>query len=103
MTGGGSANGAVRSHLGLSAGYPLVELQARFLRPAAYGDDVTVESDAPQFGRSSFTIAHRILLGDAICVEGTEKRVWTIYDETSPGGIKSAPAPDNVRRLFERA
>ncbi|PQA86930.1 acyl-CoA thioesterase [Hyphococcus luteus] len=83
-------------------GYPLVDLQARFVRPAAYGDDVIVESAAPDFGRSSFTIAHRILLGDSVCVEGTEKRVWTVYDEVAPGGIKSAPTPEDVRRLFQK-
>lgn len=92
----------MRKEMGV-AGYPLVDLHARFLRPAAYGDDVTVESDAPEFGRSSFTIAHRILLGDAVCAEGTEKRVWTVYDERAPGGVKSSPAPDSVRRLFQKA
>lgn len=91
----------MRKSMGV-AGYPLLDLQARFLRPAAYGDDVTVESDAPEFGRSSFTVAHRILLGDAICVEGAEKRVWTIYDDAAPGGIKSSPTPESVRRLFQK-
>ena len=64
---------------------------------------MSVESDAPEFGRSSFTVTHRILLADAVCVEGTEKRVWTVYDEAAPGGIKSPPAPDSVRALFQKA
>ncbi len=84
------------------AGYPLVDLQARFLFPAAYGDDVTIESDLPDFGKSSFTIQHRIKNGDKICVEGAEKRVWTIFDASSPGGIKAAPVPQDVRRLFQK-
>ncbi|WP_428410298.1 acyl-CoA thioesterase [Hyphococcus sp.] len=82
------------------AGYPLVDLKARFLFPAAYGDDVVVESDAPDFGKSSFTIEHRIRKGDTLCVEGTEKRVWTVFDDSAPGGIKAAPVLEDVRRLF---
>ena len=82
------------------AGYPLVDLQARFLFPAAYGDDVIVESDAPDFGKSSFTIRHRIKKSDTLCVEGTEKRVWTVFDVEAPGGIKAAPVPEHIRKLF---
>lgn len=82
------------------AGYPLVDLQARFLFPAAYGDDVTVESEAPEFGKSSFTIRHCIKNGDRLCVEGTEKRVWTVFDPDAPGGIKAAPVPEAIRKLF---
>jgi len=91
----------MRSEMNI-AGYPLIDLTAKFLHPAAYGDDVTVESDAPEFGRSSFTIAHRIRLGDKLCVEGSEKRVWTVYDKAAPGGIKAAPVPDDIRRLFDK-
>lgn len=91
----------IRRMLGV-AGYPLVNLQTKFFRPAAYGDDVIIESDAPQFGRSSFTIAHRTFLGDALCVEGAEKRVWTVYDAGAPGGIKAAPVPEDIRQLFSK-
>ena len=69
------------------AGYPLVDLQARFLHPAAYGDDVTIESDTPEFGNSSFTIKHRIICNKSTCVEGVEKRVWTVFDDAAPGGF----------------
>lgn len=82
------------------AGFPLVDLSARFLRPASYGDVVTIEADAPIFGNSSFTIAHRIRLGEALCVEGTEKRVWTIRAQGTPGGLKAAPVPEDVRARF---
>lgn len=82
------------------AGYPMVNLQARFLRPAAYGDDVIVESAAPEFGNSSFTIAHRVTLDGAVCVDCTEKRVWTVVDATRPGGLRAERVPDAVRALF---
>ncbi|WP_226634199.1 acyl-CoA thioesterase [Novosphingobium profundi] len=82
------------------AGFPLVDLSARFLKPASYGDVVTIEADAPVFGNSSFTIAHRIRLGDALCVEGTEKRVWTVREKDGSGPLKAARVPDDVRARF---
>lgn len=82
------------------AGFPLVDLSARFLKPASYGDVVTIEADAPVFGNSSFTIAHRIRLDDALCVEGTEKRVWTIREMDGSGPLKAARVPDEVRARF---
>ena len=83
------------------AGFPLVDVSARFLRPASYGDAVVLEADAPQFGNSSFTIAHRLLLDGELCVTCTEKRVWTVPDREKPGRLKAQPVPDTVRRLFD--
>lgn len=85
------------------AGYPLVNLTVHFLRSATYGDDIVIESAAPVFGKSSFTIDHRVLLNDLICVEGTEKRVWAAYDPDAPGRIKPVRVPQSVRNLFEKA
>jgi 4-hydroxybenzoyl-CoA thioesterase len=82
------------------AGYPMVDVQARFLRPTAYGDDVIIESAAPDFGNSSFTIAHRLLLDGAVCVECTEKRVWTVPDGSRLGGLRAERVPDAVRARF---
>jgi 4-hydroxybenzoyl-CoA thioesterase len=79
-------------------GFPMVDVSARFLAPAAYGDDVRLEADAPVFGNSSFTIAHRLLKGDRLCVEGTEKRVWAVHDPER--GMRSARVPDDIRALF---
>lgn len=83
-------------------GFPLVDVSARFVRPTSYGDDVTVEADAPDFGNSSFTIAHRLLLDGQLCVECTEKRVWTIPAADRPGGLKAERVPDHIRELFMR-
>ena len=82
------------------AGFPMVDVSARFFVPTAYGDDVLVEADAPIFGNSSFTVAHRLSLDGRLCVECTEKRVWTIADTTRPGGLRAQRVPDAVRALF---
>jgi 4-hydroxybenzoyl-CoA thioesterase len=82
-------------------GFPMVDVSAKFLRPAAYGDNVVLEAAAPEFGNSSFTIVHRLLKDGAVCVEGVEKRVWTVRDAERPGGMRAERVPDDVRNKFE--
>ena len=84
------------------AGYPMVEVSARYFRPTAYGDDVLIETAAPEFGGSSFVIHHRITLDMVVCVESTEKRVWTVPDASRPGGLRAERVPDDIRALFQR-
>lgn len=81
-------------------GFPMVDVSARFMRPAAYGDTVTLEAEAPEFGNSSFTIKHRLLKDGVVCVEGVEKRVWTVKDAERPGGMRAERVPDEIRALF---
>jgi 4-hydroxybenzoyl-CoA thioesterase len=83
-------------------GFPMVDVSAQFLRPASYGDMVTLEAAVPEFGNSSFVIAHRLLKGDAVCVQGVEKRVWTVRDAERPGGMRAERVPDEIRALFAR-
>lgn len=83
-------------------GYPMVDVSAKFLRPAAYGDDVVLEVAAPEFGNSSFTIAHRLLKDGVVCVTGIEKRVWTVRDAERPGGMRAERVPDTIREMFAR-
>ena len=81
-------------------GYPLIDCSAKFLRPCRYGDDVLIESAAPTFGRSSFTIEARITLDGETCVEYQEKRVWAVPD--AERGMRSAAVPEDVRAAFVR-
>lgn len=82
------------------AGFPMVDVRARFLMPASYGDRAVIETAAPVFGRSSFKIEHRMIREGDCCVECVETRVWTIRDINRPGGIRAEPVPDSVRALF---
>ena len=84
------------------AGFPMIDVAARFLRPIRYGDTVVIETAAPVFGNTSFTVSHRLMLGRAVCVECTEKRVWTVKDGRRPGGIRTERVPEQVRALFGR-
>lgn len=84
------------------SGYPMVDVSARFLRPTSYGDEVVIETAAPVFGNSSFTVDHRLLLAGEVCVECTETRVWAVPDASRPGGVRAMRVPDNVRELFAK-
>jgi 4-hydroxybenzoyl-CoA thioesterase len=77
------------------AGWPLVQTQARFLKPTRFGDDVTVESRITLGRRSSFAVAHRLSLGGALCAECNETRVWIVRGADNE--MKSHPIPDAVR------
>ena len=79
------------------AGFPLVDTRAKFIRPTRYGDDVDVESTV-SFGKSSFTVEHKIMLNDALCAECTEKRVWVARQPD--GSIKATPVPEAVLAKF---
>src|SRR6187455_1772279 len=66
------------------AGYPMVDTRARFLVPARFGDDVTIETSVTEIKRSSFQITHLLKKADgALGVEGFETRVWTGRDPGS--------------------
>ena len=44
-------------------GIPLVESRARFLAPSSFGDTVVVESNITEWGKSSFSVHHRLVQG----------------------------------------
>lgn len=79
-----------------AVGTPLVDASARFIIPSRWGDDLVCESGVSQWGESSFTVQHRLLKGDKLAVEGTEKRVWVVPHPTEQGRIKGAPIPREI-------
>lgn len=82
------------------AGIPMVEIRAAFKMPIRFGTEVTVSSSISKFGRSSFTIQHRLSQADALAVEVFETRVWTEVDVKASGGLRAAPIPaDLIERL----
>jgi 4-hydroxybenzoyl-CoA thioesterase len=101
-----SATGHLFARTGLSAagmrrrygivGMPLVEQGAKFLLPCRFDEEITVESEAGQWGRASFVVTHRILNGAQLAVDGFEKRVWAAADPDHPGRIKAKPIPAEI-------
>lgn len=77
-------------------GMPLVEQQAKFLLPCRFDDEVTIESEAGEWGRASFVVKHRIFNAGQLAVEGFEKRVWAAADADRPGQIRPVAIPLEV-------
>jgi 4-hydroxybenzoyl-CoA thioesterase len=85
----------MRARYGI-VGMPLVEQGAKFHKPCRFDDEVTVESEAGEWGRASFVVKHRIIKGGDLAVEGFEKRVWAAADPENPGRIKAKAIPREV-------
>ena len=84
------------------AGYPMVDTRARFLVPARFGDDVTIETSITEIKRSSFQVLHQLKNGGALAVEGFETRVWTGRDPADASRIRSQPIPAEVIAKLSR-
>jgi 4-hydroxybenzoyl-CoA thioesterase len=82
-------------------GIPLVDARARFIIPSSFGDIVAVDSCITEWGRSSFSVLHKLFRGDALAVEGSEKRVWTVRDPQDPSRMRGEPIPREVVSLFD--
>ncbi len=80
-------------------GIPLVEARARFLAPSAFGETVVVESNITEWGKSSFSVHHRLFKADLLAVEGFEKRVWVVRGAGKR--IESQAIPREVMEKFE--
>lgn len=81
-------------------GYPMVHVSANFLRSCTFADEVVIETSIPEWGRSSFTVHHRLLKGGELAVECHEKRVWAGRDPENPAGIRSKAIPEELKARF---
>ena len=72
-------------------GIPLVDAQARFIKPAKFNDVADIASEVSEFRRSSFEVKHRISIGGEVAVEGSETRVWAAQDPSNPVKLKGIP------------
>ena len=88
------------AHYGI-LGIPMVDTGARFIKPSAFGDVVEIRSEITELGRSSFGVKHTLLRDGDTAIEAHEKRVWVVRGED--GAIRSAPLPDDVRKLLGNA
>jgi 4-hydroxybenzoyl-CoA thioesterase len=76
------------------AGWPMVDSRAKFTVPVSYCEEITIETDLLRLGRSSFSLAHRIVKSSGeLAVEGIEKRILIGRDENDPHKIHSVPIP----------
>ncbi|MEM7252073.1 MAG: thioesterase family protein [Pseudomonadota bacterium] len=91
---------ALRSTFGI-IGTPIVDATARFGAAVSYGDKLDATSYVERWGRSSFTIYHRLDRGDAMAVEGREIRVWAERpDANVDQKIRSVPIADAFKKAL---
>jgi 4-hydroxybenzoyl-CoA thioesterase len=86
---------AMRKKYGI-VGMPVVEVGAQFIMPCRFDDEVIVESEVSEWGRSSFTVRHRVLNEGKLALEGFEKRVWAAPHPERTGAIKAQPVPAEI-------
>jgi 4-hydroxybenzoyl-CoA thioesterase len=86
---------AMRKKYGI-VGIPIVEVGVRFLMPCRFDDEVVVESEVSEWGRSSFTVRHRVLKEGKLALEGFEKRVWAAPHPEREGTIQARPIPAEI-------
>jgi len=80
-------------------GTPLVEVSARFLRPATYGEEISVESWIGEWRDKSFVMQHVVRRGEVVLVEGREVRVFARRHPDDAKRIVSIPPPEEIRAL----
>lgn len=82
-------------------GTPLVDAQARFLRPASYGDMLQIDSAVTEWRNKSFVMRHQVRRGDDLLVECTEVRVFARRVNGDPLQIRAVPVPAEIRHLCD--
>ena len=86
---------AMRKKYGI-VGLPVVDVGARFVIPCRFDDEVVVESEVGEWGRTSFTVRHRIIKAGELAVDGFEKRVWAAPHPERAGAIKAQAIPAEI-------
>ncbi len=77
-------------------GTPIVDVQARFVRPATYGDRLAVETSVSEWRNRSFVMRHVITRGDDVLVEATEVRIFARRVAGERYRIEAVAIPDFV-------
>jgi 4-hydroxybenzoyl-CoA thioesterase len=80
---------------------PIVDVKARFLAPAKFGDVIEIISTLAEFRRSSFDVEHHIENAGRLVVAGQETRVWTGHDPQQPERLRAKPIPAEVKARFK--
>ena len=78
-------------------GTPIVDVQARFLKPATYGDRLAIESWVATWRNRSFVMQHVVRRGKDVLVEATEVRIFAKRVAGERGRIEAVPIPAFVR------
>jgi 4-hydroxybenzoyl-CoA thioesterase len=78
-------------------GTPIVDVSARFMKPASYGDRLTIATTIDAWRRKSFTMHHVIARDATTLVEADEVRVFARRVAGERHRIEAVDIPDFIR------
>jgi len=79
-------------------GLPLVEANARFMRPIRFGDTVRLTSFVSSWQRMTVKIGHRAEVNGELCSEGMEIRIAA--RAPTPGAVEAVTPPERLRQAL---
>jgi 4-hydroxybenzoyl-CoA thioesterase len=85
---------ALITEFGIDA-IPVVEYNTKFLAPARWGDQLTIESTIVALHRCAFDIQHRVSNGEVLAAECVETRVCTAVDPQQ-GRVRARALPEKL-------
>jgi 4-hydroxybenzoyl-CoA thioesterase len=83
-------------------GTPIVDVHARFVLPASYGDRLAIESSISKWRHRSFVMHHRVCRGADLLAEFDEVRVFARHVAGASVRIEAVPVPQEIRELCVR-
>ena len=82
-------------------GTPIVDVSAKFVKPATYGDAIDIETSIVEWRDKSFVMRHVVRRGSDTLVEGQEVRIFARKHPEDPTRIQAVRLPDRLRQLIE--
>ncbi|MBK6850516.1 MAG: acyl-CoA thioesterase [Burkholderiales bacterium] len=81
-------------------GTPLVDIQARFMRPASYGDTLDIVTSISEWRSRSFNTLYQVRRGDTLLCEIKDVRVFARRKPgDDPHAIEAVPVPADWKVL----
>lgn len=82
-------------------GTPVLDVSARFVKPASYGDDIEVHTSVVEWNAKTFVQRHVLMHAGEVLCEGRDVRAFVIRHPDDPVRMKAVPAPAEFRALCE--
>jgi len=84
-------------------GTPIVDVQARFVATATYGDRLIVQTTVSEWRNRSFVMRHVVRRGETVLVEASEVRIFARRTQKEPPRIEAVAIPEFVREACDSA
>ena len=82
---------------------PVIKVEASFLSPARYGEEVTVKTWVDSYDGLQVTYAYEVLVGERLCVTGTTVNICVRTEDFKPVSIRRRlPQWDQVYNNIKR-